>query len=397
MNKKKPFLSIIVPVYNAEEYISECVQSILKQTYLKIEIILVDDGSSDQSSLICDLLAEKNNCIKVLHIENSGITIARLEGLKIAIADWVTFVDADDWITEDAYKGLPYDSNCDVIITGICRYIDQKHQIMQVPYLKEGIYDKKSIIDEIAPVMLWTSKLEYWALDPSLCTKIFKREIILEQLEKASKVESNYAEDSIVIFPLILRADRIQIINKIYYYHRQRTSGEMPPYIKDEEFIPKLSRVYEYLKMEFNRMSYWSIMKNQLDCFYINSINLKKVCYDYSTLKFAAYFPIEKISQNSNVVLYGAGNLGKQYWKQNTLYHFCNVKLWVDANYEKLRNHNENIQNPQEISNIDFDYVLIAVDDFYTANKIAFYLKGLGIEKEKIVWHSTRVNEKEFW
>lgn len=396
MDKKEPLLSIVVPIYNAEKYLKQCVESILKQNYMTIEIVLVDDGSSDQSGLVCDCLAERNSCIKVLHIENGGITKARLAGVKASVADMVTFVDADDWIEENAYKDLPFDGDNDVIITGIYRYIDPEHITSQLPYLEEGIYDGESIINRIAPVMLWTPELGYWALDPSLCTKVFKRKIVLEQLEMASEVGSNYAEDSMVIFPLILRADRIQIVNKIYYYHRQRISERISPYIKDEEFLSKLGNVYEYLKRQFKRMHYWSIMKEQLDCFLISSTDLKKSCYNYQALKFVAHFPVEKIHQDSSIVLYGAGNLGRQYWQQNIMYHFCNIKLWVDKNHEKLWDNNVSIQDPEIIREIDFDYVLIAVDDYCAARDIACYLKGMGVEKEKVVWHSARINEKGF-
>ena len=396
MNKKEPLLSIIIPVYNANQYINTCVESILRQNYISIEIILVDDGSSDQSGFACDLLAERNNHIKVLHTENRGITKARLAGLRIAVGEWVTFVDADDWIDENAYKDLFTDKDCDVIITGICRYFDAEYQISEMPYLEEGIYDKEAIIHKIVPNMLWVPQLEHWALDPSLCTKIFKRKIITEQLEKAANVGSNYGEDSIVIFPLMLQADSAHIVTKIYYYHRQRATGEIPLYIRDEEFITKLGKVYDYLKLQFKETPYWDILKKQLDCFYINSIDLKKRCYDYSSFKFAIHFPFEKIPQNSNVALYGGGNVGKQYWEQNHLYHFCNIILWVDKKYEELQASNNYIQNPEIIKSTDYDYILIGVDNYYTASEIAFYLKGMGVEKEKIVWQSTRINDKSF-
>ena len=389
-------LSVIVPVYNCETYIERCVESILSQTYKELEIILVDDGSSDQSSFICDLLVKRNDCIKVLHTENRGITNARLTGVKASAGEWVTFVDADDWINEDAYVDLVIDNDCDVIVTGICRYFDLNHQIMQMPYLDEGIYDKEAIINKIVPVMLWTPQLEDWALDPSLCTKIFKRKIILEQLERLSDVGSNYGEDSMVIFPLMLQANRVHIYSKIYYYHRQRISGEIPPYIRDDEFIPKLGKVYDYLKIQFKSTPYWCIMKDQLDCFYINSVDLKKRCYGYSSFAFAAHFPYEKIPHNSNVVLYGAGNLGKQYWIQNLRYHFCNMILWVDREYEKLRDEKNCIQNPEMIRKTDFDYILIGVDNFHAAREIASYLKKMGVEKEKVVWQSTRVVDGGF-
>lgn len=395
MNKDKSLLSVIVPVFNEEKYIEECVNSILKQTYMEIEIILVNDGSTDQSGMICDRLAQKNDRIKVVHTENGGITKARLEGLKVSLGKWVTFVDADDWIDEYAYEDLLLDDCYDVIITGICRYVDSKNQRMQMPYLNAGKYNKESIIKEIAPIMLWNNKLEDWALDPSLCTKIFKREILLEQLEKASNIGSDYGEDSMVVFPLMLQVDCICIFNKIYYFHRQRSSGEIAPYIRDDSFIVKLGMVYEYLKKEFKSTPYWNIMKDQLDCFYINSICLKKRCYAYSTLKFVAHFPIEQIHPNSNVVLYGAGKLGHLYWEQNILYHFCNIRLWVDINFENLQKNNKLIQDPETIRSEDFDYVLIALDNYCSAIKAAFYLKDMGVEEEKIVWHSARIYDKK--
>lgn len=396
MKREEPLLSVVIPVYNSEQYIDVCIKSILMQAYMTMEIILVDDGSSDQSGLICDLLAERNSCIKALHTENRGITRARLAGLKAAVGDWVTFVDADDWVDGNAYEDLVDEKNdCDVIITGICRYFDTEHQIMQMPYLEEGVYDKRAIIKKIAPIMLWDPRLEVWALDPSLCTKIFKREIILEQLEKASEVGSNYGEDSIVIFPLMLQVDKVRILSKIYYYHRQRTLGEIPPYIIDEEFIPKLSKVYDYLKVQFKSTPYWNIMENQLDCFYIYSVNLKKRCYDYLTYKFVACFPFGKIPQNSSVILYGAGEVGKQYWEQNLRYHFCNIVLWVDRSWEKRQKGNIRIHNPEKIKSTFFDYVLIGVDNYYAAREIGLYLKELGVGSQKIVWQSTRINDRE--
>lgn len=364
MNGKKPLLSVIVPVYNAEKYIEECVESILRQTYMAIEVILINDGSSDRSGLICDLLAEKNSCIKVLHVENRGIIKARLIGARVSVAEWVTFVDADDWIEENAYENLIGCNDCDMVITGICRYFDRNHREMQMPYLREGLYSKCELDREIIPVMLWNSRQRTWALDPSLCTKIFKRRILLQHMENASDVGSNYGEDSCVIFPMMLVVQRIRIIRKVYYYHRQRTSGIIPPYIQDEEFIPKLNKVYEYLKMRFKETIYWDILKNRLDCFFISSVELIKRRYKYPMLEFAIFFPVDKIAPRSKVVLFGAGEMGKRYWKQNMLYHFCNIVLWVDSKYDVLDRFP--IRNPETIRELTFDYILIAVDNYYT-------------------------------
>lgn len=396
MKMDEPLLSVIVPVYNAEQYIEKCVESILRQQYLNLEIVLVDDGSTDRSGFLCDLLSRKNKCIKVVHTENGGITKARFVGTNISNGKWITFVDADDWIAEDAYRDIIGESTCDIVITGICKYINTAWEIRQPPYFKEGIYDKESIDKKIFPIMLWASELGHWALDPSLCTKIFKRELIIEYLEKALKVGSNYGEDSIVIYPMMLKVSCVRVSKKIYYYHRQRAEGVIPPYIEDEKFFLKLYKVCRYIEREFKKSKYWNLIKKQLDCFYINGVEMKRCCFHYPTLDFAIYFPIDKIAKGSKVVLYGAGKVGKEYWKQNQEYHFCKIVSWVDKKYEKLQDDNDVIQNPEVIRDAYFDYVLIAVDEYYAAKEIACYLKELEVEKEKIVWHSVRINDKGF-
>lgn len=396
MNSENKLLSVIIPVYNVEQYIEECVESILKQKYMPLEIILVDDGSSDHSGMLCDLLSKRNKCIKVLHVQNGGITKARLLGVGAAKGRWVTFVDADDWIDEGAYENIVGDKDADIVVTGICRFINEKRKIMQMPYFREGFYGKEDMLNEIFPSMLWTPKLETWALDPSLCTKIFKREIIIEYLRKASEVGSDYGEDSIVTFPMMLHVNSIYISQKIYYFHRQRTLREISPYIQDEHFFLKLSKVYAYLEKQFKLTEYWEVMKNQLDCFFISSVEMKKRCYEYPVLNFSIFFPMDRIPKESRVVLYGAGDLGKQYWEQNLKYHFCNIVLWVDKNYENIQLRNSKIENPEIMSEIEFDYVVIAVDNYYIARDIAMYLKKYRIKKENIIWHSIRVNRSGF-
>lgn len=94
-------VSIIVPIYNIEQYVGKCIDSILGQTYPLFELILVDDGSTDTSGKICDRYAALDSRIKVLHKKNGGLTSARNAGLKVATGDWIMHVDGDDWIEPD--------------------------------------------------------------------------------------------------------------------------------------------------------------------------------------------------------------------------------------------------------------------------------------------------------
>lgn len=113
----KPLISIIVPVYKVEEYLNECVESIVNQTYNNIEIILVDDGSPDNCPRMCDEWVQKDNRIKVIHKENGGVSSARNAGLKAALGEWVWFVDSDDSAEIDALEKLiVYTENADLVV-----------------------------------------------------------------------------------------------------------------------------------------------------------------------------------------------------------------------------------------------------------------------------------------
>jgi glycosyltransferase involved in cell wall biosynthesis len=116
--EKQPLISIIVPVYKVEKFLSKCVDSILNQTYRNIEIILIDDGSPDNSPAICDEYAEKDNRIKVIHQRNAGLAGARNAGLAICRGEYIAFVDSDDYIEPNMMEAMlnaAVNNDCDIV------------------------------------------------------------------------------------------------------------------------------------------------------------------------------------------------------------------------------------------------------------------------------------------
>lgn len=105
-DKPYPLISVVVPVYNVEQYLEECIGSILGQTYPNIEIMLVDDGSTDASSSICDKYASEHDCIKAIHRQNGGLSAARNTGVKASHGDYIGFIDSDDFISPVFYEAL---------------------------------------------------------------------------------------------------------------------------------------------------------------------------------------------------------------------------------------------------------------------------------------------------
>lgn len=106
LQQTNPKLSVIVPIYNVEPYLRQCLDSIVNQTYRNLEIILVDDGSPDNCGAICDEYAEKDERIFVVHKQNGGLSAARNDGIARATGEWITFVDSDDWCDTDYYEQL---------------------------------------------------------------------------------------------------------------------------------------------------------------------------------------------------------------------------------------------------------------------------------------------------
>ena len=166
-------ISIIVPVYNKEKYIKKCVDSLIKQSYSDIEIILVDDGSTDKSPEICDEYAERDSRIRVIHRENGGLSVARNTGIENANGKYLMFVDADDWVAVDfceaALKSIS-ENDADIAVFGIC-YVEEKEQNIQGSQLyKNELLDNSQALER-----LLTEEIRNY-----VCNKIFKASLFLE-------------------------------------------------------------------------------------------------------------------------------------------------------------------------------------------------------------------------
>lgn len=141
-------ISVIVPVYNVEKYINKCIDSIINQTYTNLEIILVDDGSPDNCGKICDEYAEKDKRIKVIHKKNGGVSSARNEGLKKSKGEWISFIDADDWIEKDFCEILinkAIETKSDIALCGYNRVVDNQKEKINVSN-KELFFDSNEYL-----------------------------------------------------------------------------------------------------------------------------------------------------------------------------------------------------------------------------------------------------------
>lgn len=251
-----PKLSIIVPVYRAENTLEKCLDSLLAQPYRDMEIVLVEDASPDASGKLCDVYAQKYDCIKVLHKEHGGPTHTRKAGLAAASGDYISFVDSDDYVEPEMFEVMMQkitETDADICICGIVVDIDGKRTPMYGD-MPEGLYDKTRLKQEVYPEMLFSEALQNPSITPSLCNKIFRKDIIEPVLSTADD-SIFYGEDAACTYPCMLDAQRVYILQKRYFYvYRQTRKSITKSY--DKRLLEKILTLVDVLDKECSKRQY---------------------------------------------------------------------------------------------------------------------------------------------
>lgn len=263
-----PFLSIIIPVYNVKSYLTTCVDSILAQSFTDYELILVDDGSTDGSSILCDDYAAKYPQILCFHQTNSGHTAARQKGYQASRGQYVTFVDSDDWIRSDMYAIMCHaaqNTHADILHCNYIASTGDKEIICSSPF-PAGFYDKTRLEKEIYPYMIYFGTFFMYGIAPSLCNKIFRRTLLEKHLFHVPQ-DVIVGEDGLASYSCMLEAESIYFFEEAFYYYRTN-SGSV-----SHHDMPH-SRLHENHKMfdTYNQiidLSKYPYMEKQLDYYFV--------------------------------------------------------------------------------------------------------------------------------
>ncbi len=216
-----PVISVIIPVYNVEQYLRRCVESVLHQSFADMEVILINDGSSDRSGAICDEYAQKDTRVRVIHQKNQGSSAARNNGIRIAEGEYLFFVDSDDAIHPDCLKVLyenVIQNDTAISMAAFERFSEQEAPIKPYNAIASEV---KSGIDVLA--MFFDDRhLQKYAL-ASACCKLFKRELFKEIAFPPGRL----FEDQAITYKLFFMAKNVSIVNATYYYYYTNPEGNM--------------------------------------------------------------------------------------------------------------------------------------------------------------------------
>lgn len=256
-------ISIIVPVYNVEEYINICLDSICAQTYENLEIILVDDGSTDKSGAICDEYSHKDKRIKVIHKENMGVSDSRNKGLSTATGDYIGFVDSDDWIAPNMYR-LLYEgikvNQADISICGHTEVYNDK--LMHHPNTP-ALYNNVKALEELVKGHSFRDYL--W--NKLFCKKLF---------DTIEFPVGRTMEDKAIMYRLFDRSRTIVYLSEVLYYYRK-----WPGSICNSKTL--MNRYGNY-KAEYERYAYLSVEYPMLEgLLFTNLINSSLLLFEIAS------------------------------------------------------------------------------------------------------------------
>lgn len=393
-------ISIIVPIYNSEQYLAECVDSIIGQTYNNLEIILVDDGSTDSSGEICDEYAKKDNRIRVIHKKNGGQQDARSAGIAIAKGAFIGFVDSDDWIDADMYENLYRNIDlCDLATSGLWCYDKNGVKRKIVDALDAGIYDAQGK-DFCENLIVFTGDTEggmYGGILNNIWNKLFKASIVKESYASVN-VNVKNGEDLLFVITYALMCRKVVITHECYYHYRYNSLSVS--HKKNPDYLTEMNMFYKVLDRALVEHVFEKTLRDQL-----NRLLLYLVCAHTSSkmqmgieLYYPQYvFPQNDLLSGKNIVLFGRGKVGQSYYRNWKDSDSIRVVQWIDSLPSTNEILGRKVHKAEEIIQDGYDYVVCAVLDQKKADEMRKQLIDYGVKEEVILWKKPEDIYKKFY
>lgn len=385
MKNGNPKVSVIVPVYNITSYIQECVTSIQKQTYRNIEIILIDDGSTDGSGELCEKLAKKDGRIQVIRQENKGVVSARNRGIKASSGIYISFIDGDDWIEPDMIEVLLNQiGEADLITTKVCRELTSGKWIEECDKFPEGLYsgEKLSIILD---KMIYDFENEcVQPLIPGMCNKLYASDLV-KKVYRTLDTNITYEEDAVFTYKCLLQCSSIVVSHQSFYHYQYRKGSAI--HSVTPHMLMDINRVYFVLKRDFEEHKRRDQLLLQLQrwIMYMSCRAINDFMGFDPRISITEYIANLSYLEDKSLILYGAGKAGQDTYAQMSQYGY-HVVLWADRNYQTYQEKGMPVVSPDEIFHTEYDLIFIAVGDETLAESIKKDLVRRGIPEEVLIW-----------
>lgn len=391
-------VSIIIPIYNTARYLRRCLDSVICQTYRNLEIILVDDGSTDTSPQICNEYASRDDRIKVVHQENRGLVNARKTGVANATGEYSEYVDSDDWIEADCVEQMisaVKDRKPDMAVAlGHYRDYQDGRSIIKLDNngeLKERIYEYFEFRKYIIPCYIRTDKFYTTDIPNNLWCYIFKT-LFLKEHQNRIEDEITIGEDAACVFRCLLDAKTIGVKNTAMYHYQQNEDSMM--HNGDSAIHDRIEILYKNMSdtAELHKVEYGTDMLQKKVLWIAYYILLMMEYEKLSSISDVYLFPYSKVREGSKVFVYGLGTFGREILKtlseKKDKYQIvgCSDQGWrqYEGFYHIDNSEMCRVYSPDKIKRVSFDKILIAVTRHGLAKDISRELISFGVDQSKI-------------
>lgn len=437
-----PKISVIVAVYNAEQYLQQNMESILGQSLRDIEVICVDDGSTDHSLEMLESYAGSDSRVKVITQENQTAGAARNRGLEAAKGEYLSILDADDFFEREMLEKSYHkakQTDADIVVYR-CDRFDERKQFTETSWtIQQQMLPAAEVFSHKDMQDIYNC-FRGWAWD-----KLFRREFIVENKLKFQKQKS--INDLFFVYAALSKAERITVLDEVLAHKRHNNVGSITTGYKKaanwQNYHNALTAlkvwlmeqgIYGELQRDFVNhalhFTLWNLMKlagipdfdrlygqlktgwlRELDildkdeAFFYNKADHLRLCrlLELNAAQYSFYqglaagngdflFPFELVEKGSRIILYGAGRVGCSYYRQILYSGYCRLVAWVDKDHQEK---GMGIRSPEVLLEETYDHVIIALNGQRGAKRLSADLERKGIPGGKIIWKSPEIDITE--
>lgn len=383
-------VSIIVAAYNVEKFIENCIESIINQTITNFELILVNDGSNDQTGEICNAFSKIDSRIKVLHQENKGLVNARKSGLHKAIGEYVLYVDGDDYVEPNFCELLlieTIDFDADIVIGGYIRnYRGRMINVQNI--LSAGRYEKQNL-KIIWEKMIYTGNFFSHGISTYSWGKLFKR-VLLTPIQLSVPDSISIGEDAACVYPYISICKKVVITEASNYHYVQHQSSMLKNSSNISEEINKLSCLFVYILNFFKGHEFYDCYYNQLKPYLLSQLMIRTGGLIKKT-NGKNYLIGHEIFISDKIAIYNSGTFGQKLFYRLTSEKFENI-IWIDEDADLCNEDNLPVKDPIILSKILIDKIFIASLNPLYIKRIYEQLTRSEILKDRIYYYNNENN-----
>lgn len=354
-----PLVSVIVPAFNVAPYIYHCLSSIAGQTYRDLEIIVVNDGSTDDTLSICMGFASFDSRVLIINQSNSGLVSARKAGLSASSGHYIFNVDGDDWIPTDAIATLvdaALVEDCEVVVAGFYReFIGSLIAIP--PLLDQRFYSKADIESIILPSLVYDYHVCNHGISTYSWGKLFSANLYRKII---SMVPNDIAlgEDSLCTYPFIACCSGLQVIHNCVYFYRQRSSSMLKSCLSSSDELIYLGYFINVLRTTLSRVSSFDFTR-QISAYYLRLASERTaLCFNGDSID-KRLVDNKLFDKDSKISVYSSGTFGRRLY--STLpNHGYNIASLYDVDYHESLIGQINVLSPAKLMSSDFDFLFVA-------------------------------------